>query len=348
MFWQAASSEELKGVFDETFINSANDLINLFRELDAGDLWGIPQRQQDINAAGRKLGILQNQISEAEARHERAKRLDGIRQATIQKTAGALSELAQSEIRGKLGNDGLAVIASLRNFQDTLSGFDSVRLINRPDYGETLAAANDALAKAQQFKAEIVQVAQLVNDLRELTNRIDRRGRRLPDGPTSSMVADIGKSVSALSAAKIPLSSQPRIQLSNTRVALNRVQDVVDEVMDREETRVLMRELPSRSGVWRFSVDKDKITDEERVQAFARIESSQAKYDLTVACGKRGGEFVIATFDALGTDAEQIPWSFYGPKTDRRIRLRIHLNPALGASLEMRGYVNQGQVRLAR
>ena len=106
---EAASSEQLKGVFDGTFINSANDLINLFRELDAGDLWGIPQRQQDINAAGRKLGILQNQISEAEARHERAKRLDGIRQATIQKTAGALSELAQPEIQGKLGNDGFAV-----------------------------------------------------------------------------------------------------------------------------------------------------------------------------------------------------------------------------------------------
>ena len=103
--------------------------------------------------------------------------------------------------------------------------------------------------------------------------------------------------------------------------------------------------MPSRSGVWKFSVDRDKITDEERVQAFARVESSQAKYDLTVTCGKRGAELVIATFEPLGTDAKRIPWSFYGPQPDRRIRLRIDLNPALVPSLEMRGYVNQGQVR---
>ena len=343
----AAASEELKGAFDEEFRNSTNELINRFRDLESSDLWVISKKQEEIDDARRKLGGLQNQISDAGARYDRAKRLDGMRQTTMQKIGGALSELAQPEIRGKLGNDGLAVIASLRNFQDTLLAFDSVRLINRPDYGETLVATNDDLAKAQQFKAEIVQVTQLVNDLREFTNRIDRRGRRLLDGPTSSTVAEIGKSVSALNAAKIPLSSEPRVQLSNIRVALNRVQDVVDEVMDREETRVLMRGLPSRSGVWRFSVDKDKITDEERVQALAHIESSQAKYELTVTCGKRGGELVVTTFDPLGTDAKRIPWSFYDSKPDRRIRLRIDSNPALGASLEMRGYVNQGQVRLA-
>jgi hypothetical protein len=103
--------------------------------------------------------------------------------------------------------------------------------------------------------------------------------------------------------------------------------------------------MPSRSGVWKFSVDRDKITDEERVQAFARVESSQATYNLTVTCGKRGAELVIVTFEPPGTDAKRIPWSFYGPQPDRRIRLRIDSNPALGASLEMRGYVNQGQVR---
>jgi hypothetical protein len=341
---KAAASEELKGAFDEEFRNSTNELINRFRDLESSDLWLIPQKQEDIDAARRKLGVLQNQITDAGARYDRAKKLDGMRQASIQKIAAALSELAQPDIRGKLGNDGLAVITSLTSFQDTLSGFDSVRLINRADYTDTLAATDDALAKAQQFKGEIVEVAQLANDLQELNNRIDRRSRRLLDGPTSSTVADIGKSVSTLSSAKIPLSSEARLQLSNTRVALNRLPDVVDNVMDREEKRVLRREMPSQRGAWRFSFDEDKITDEEQVKAFARIESSQAKYDLTITCGKRGAELVIATFEPVGTDPKRIPWSIYGPKPDRDIRLRIDSNPAFHASLEMHGYVNQGQV----
>jgi hypothetical protein len=260
----------------------------------------------------------------------------------MQKIAGALSELEQPEIRGKLGNDAIAV---LKSYQATLKGFDSVRLIDRIDYSDTLAAADDALAKAHQFKNEIAQVAQLVNDLHELNKRIDRRGRRLLDGPTSSTVADIGKSVSMLSGAKIPLSSEARLQFSNTRVRLNRLSDVVDNVMDGEEKAILISEMPARRGAWRFSFDKDKITDEERARAFAGIESSQAKYDLTVTCGRRGPELVIATFEPLGTDPKRIPWSFYGSKPDRNIRLRTDSNAALGANLEMRGYINQGQVK---
>jgi hypothetical protein len=53
---------------------------------------------------------------------------------------------------------------------------------------------------------------------------------------------------------------------------------------------------------------------------------------------------VIATFEPVGTDPKRIPWNSYGPKSDRDIRLRIDSNPAFRTSLEMRGYVNQGQV----
>ena len=48
-------------------------------------------------------------------------------------------------------------------------------------------------------------------------------------------------------------------------------------MMEGEEKSILGHEMPSRRGAWRFSLDKDKITDEERVQAFASIGSSQAK-----------------------------------------------------------------------
>ncbi|HMF69670.1 MAG TPA: hypothetical protein VK602_18915 [Phyllobacterium sp.] len=105
--------------------------------------------------------------------------------------------------------------------------------------------------------------------------------------------------------------------------------------------------MASQSGVWRFSFDVGKITDEERVRAFAHVESSQANYELTVTCGKRGGELVIATFEPAGKDAKRIPWNFDVPALNRRIRLRFDSNPAFGASLEMRSYINQGQVNAA-
>lgn len=111
--------------------------------------------------------------------------------------------------------------------------------------------------------------------------------------------------------------------------------------MDREEKRILKSEMPSRNGAWQFSFDQDKITDEERVQAFTRIEGSQAKYVLTVTCKNPAGELVISTFELAGTDPKRIPWS--GLKSDKDIRVRIDSNPAFDANLEMRGYVNQGQ-----
>ena len=293
---------------------STFDSVRLINRIDYSDT---------LAAADDALAKAQQFKNEAEARYNRAKQLDGTRQAMMKKMAGALSELEQPEIGGKLGNDGVAVIEGLKSYQGTLKGFDGVRLIDQVDYSDALAAADDALAKAQQFKNEIAQVDQVVNDLQELNKRIDRRGRRLLDGPTSSTVADIGKSVSRLSAAKIPLSSEARLQLSDTRVTLNRLPKIVDNVMDGEEKSILGREMPTRRGAWRFSLDKDKITDEERVQAFASIGSSQAKYDLAVTCGRFGAELVITTFESVGTEPKRLPWRFYGPTLDKDIRLRI-------------------------
>jgi hypothetical protein len=343
----AASSEELNGAFDEEFRNSTNELIKHFGELGSGDLWAIRTRRQEIDTAGRKLGDLESKISDARARYDRAKQLDGERQAMMQKAAGALSEFQRPDIRDKLGNDGLTTIISLKSYQDTLSTFEGARLIDRPDYGDTLVAIDEALTKTQQFKAEMVQVAQLISDLKALNSKIDRRGRQLLDGPTSSAVVDISKSVNALSVAKIPLSPEVHSQFAGARTALSRLDASIDDVMDAEEKRILARQMPSRNGIWRFSFDVDKITDDERVRAFAHVESSQANYQLTVTCGKRGGELVIATFEPVGQESKRIPWAFDLPALNKRIRLRIDSYPAFAASLEMRGYVNQGQVSAA-
>ena len=339
-----ASSEEFKGLFDEEFRNSAGDLINLFSELASNDLGVIQQKKEEIDVAKRKLAVLRDQVSDAEARYDRAKTLDSTRQATLQKISQALSEFGQPELRGKLGSDGIDVISSLTRYRETLTSMDSVRLASRNDYSETLLAAQGALAKTQVFKEEMDEVAQLAHDLQDLNNNIDRRGRRLLDQPTSSAVARVARAVNTLTSANIPLSAEAQILLSNSRAALSRLPDQVGIVTDREEKDNLRNELPSQRGVWRFVFDKDIITDDERVQAFASVDGSQAKYELTIACNKQGGKLVIATFQPLGTDPKPIPWNIYDPKRDKNIRLRIDSSPAFGASLEIRGYVNQGQV----
>ena len=93
-----ASSEELKGVFDEKFINSISKLSTRFGRLASRELWALHEMRDEIDAAMRELGVLKNQISDAQARYERAKRLDGMRQANMQRIARALSEFAQPEI----------------------------------------------------------------------------------------------------------------------------------------------------------------------------------------------------------------------------------------------------------
>lgn len=79
----------------------------------------------------------------------------------------------------------------------------------------------------------------------------------------------------------------------------------------------------------------------EGIQAFAQIESSQAKYDLTVTCGRRGS---LPRFNPSEPIPKEIPWHFQGPKPDRDMRLRIDSDLAFVARFERRGHVNQGQV----
>ena len=68
----AAASEELKGAFDEEFRNSTNELITYFSDLGSSDLPVIRQRHEDIDTAKGKLAVLQDQISDARARYDRA------------------------------------------------------------------------------------------------------------------------------------------------------------------------------------------------------------------------------------------------------------------------------------
>jgi hypothetical protein len=64
---EAAMSNELKKAFDVEFVNSSKELISRFRELESIDVWVLHTRQDDVDAAVRKLGELQNRVSDIKA-----------------------------------------------------------------------------------------------------------------------------------------------------------------------------------------------------------------------------------------------------------------------------------------
>ena len=113
-----------------------------------------------------------------------------------------------------------------------------------------------------------------------------------------------------------------------------------------------VRNLPARSGAWQFKFDTDKLTDEERVQALAHAEGTQAKYELMIVCRSRAPELLISALETVGTEGKKIPWDIddVGPPNEpsayKRIRLRIDTNPAFTARLHMHGYRNEGRMDL--
>src|SRR5207247_9996629 len=95
-------------------------------------------------------------------------------------------------------------------------------------------------------------VAKLDNDMKHRNSKINGRSENLIDGPTSSRIAEIAKSVSTLTAAKLPLQSETHPQLEKTGAGLRNLEDQIDDIMDREEIGMLRPEMASRRGVWRI------------------------------------------------------------------------------------------------
>ena len=344
---ERAASDELKAALDERFVNSANQLINRLRELESLDLWILHGNQEQVVTAKTELEALQKRVSDAQIKYDRAKRFDEMRRTVMQKASTALSEFAQPEDQGKLSSDGLNIIAKLKAQFDVLSGFDAVPLVIRPDYSDPVMAAEDALDRIQAFKAEMRQVSVVISDLKKLNISIDERGRELLDASASSELAKLINITRTLSAAKIPLSPEGHRQLMEARTVLANLEHSVYAVMDREEKRIRIRELPTRSGAWAFRFDTDKMTDQERVQAVGHVEGSQAKYELSIVCRRSGPEFLITTFEHAGTAPKRIPWDINSAVPSKRVRLRIDSNRAFAAQFLMHGYGNHGEVRPA-
>ena len=243
----AATNVDLGPAFDEQFAKSTNELIDRFRELENIELWAIPERQEDITAATRKLEELQQQIPEAQARYDQAKRLDERRQSVIERLSVGLREFSQPENRDRLSTDGVRIaIDEVRSELDVLSELDGKPLLARSDYRETLSAADETLGRIAQFKADAAEISELSGGLRALTGKVDERGRHLLDAVTSAQLVNLNNSVKALNAAKIPLASESRRQLAHSSTSLRQLESTVDGVMDREEKRLLRAE-PSRS-----------------------------------------------------------------------------------------------------
>ena len=94
----AATSAELKPAFDEQFVQSVNDLIHRFDELETTELSLLRDRQQDIAGATRQLDELQRRISDAQARYD---------QATSQSAHITTYQQKLSEIEESIQHEGL-------------------------------------------------------------------------------------------------------------------------------------------------------------------------------------------------------------------------------------------------
>ena len=247
-----AGRAELKPAFDEQFLNSCNELIKRIRELASLNLEILRDEHEKVEAAKKKLQALQKEISGAQGKYDAAEKLDKLRRKVIERASATVTEFAQPENRGRLSNDGLSTIATLKTETDTLSSFDTIPMINRPNYSKRLSATEDALDKTEQFKVEMAQITLLTTGLKKLNGRIGDRGWRLLDNPTSSQLAELNKSLKTVSAAKVPLVPESRHQLAEVQSLLAQLEASVDEVMDREEMRALFRDLPAEVEGGRF------------------------------------------------------------------------------------------------
>jgi hypothetical protein len=62
----AASREELKGAFDEQFVQSANEVISRLSTLRSVELWLIPEKRGEIQGAMQQLDSLEQRVAAAQ------------------------------------------------------------------------------------------------------------------------------------------------------------------------------------------------------------------------------------------------------------------------------------------
>ena len=342
---EAGSNPDLKEAFDEEFRNATKEVAARLHELQSTELWAIVGRQSEISAAVKKLQVLQQQVADTKIRHERLRSLDETRRSLMHRLLAAANEFSRPENHARLAPDGHGTLLKLKSDLGALSGLDNVPLFTRPDYSKMLTAADDTLKLIDQFRADMVHLSELDNGLRNLHSKVDERGRHLLDAKNSAQLETLSKSTKVLTAAHIPLAAEHRQGLADARSGLGHLESAVGGVMDREEKALLARKFPFRRGGWQFKFEKDNLTDEERLHGVSYAEGSQAKYELSIICGGRGPELLIATFERIGTESKRIPWNGdLGAVRSERIRLRIDSNPPFTARFNIRAYGNQGQV----
>jgi len=338
---------ELKPAFDDQFANSAKQLIEKIRELTSLNLESIRDNHEEVATAKVKLEFLQKQVSEAQAKYDRAKTLDQLRLKVLQNASTTLNEFARPDYRNKLSADGVSVVTKLQREADALLELDTTPLVIRQDYTDAVTAAEKTVNECQQFKTEIAQLTELTEGLRRLDGRIDQRGRNLLDSSSLSQLVELNNSARTLTTIKVPITGDGRRQLTAAQALLGQLETSIDVVMDTEEKRILVRNLPQQSGRWIFQFDIDKITDEELVRAVGTFDGLQAKYQLFVECRTNRPKLLISTFESRGTESKRIPWKLnLGIEPYETIRLRIDSNRAFRTRLSMHGYGNHGQVDL--
>ena len=221
---QTASRDELKGLFDEQFVKSATAVINRFAEFKSLDLWVLRDRQRELLATEQELDELEQRVAAAQAKYDRAAALDDKRRSILERSGKTLAYFSPPDVQGKLSGEGNALLKNLKARRDELSRLGTLRIIERPDYNETMAGAEDLIEKLQRVQAEVIKVGQLTEGFAKVKGKIEGREQPL-DAVTSTRFNELGQAVRQLEATKLPLSVEVANQLSQTQIALTEVEN---------------------------------------------------------------------------------------------------------------------------
>ena len=86
-----------------------------------------------VDAAKEKHGKLERQVAEVQGQYDRAKTLDERRLSVMKIISAALSKFVRPELHSKLSGNGLSIINDAQANLESLSKFDNVPLVTRPE-----------------------------------------------------------------------------------------------------------------------------------------------------------------------------------------------------------------------
>ena len=298
--------EELKGQFDQQTIQSAANSAKRLGELKALELRDLVIKREEVTTLTHTLDELRQRVSAVQAKYRNAQALDDKRKSLIQDADNMLAFFSAAEMQQRLTSEALAYITILKDQRSELARVERTRLIERPDNDQTLADTEDTLSKLQQCKVQIDRIRRVANSLDKLGSIV---GNNHIDSATSNKLANITSSTKVLNEAKVPLTTQLQLQLTEAdeteKWMLIRIGDIIahgNKFYDVEQHGV---QYARNSGTsWTSSQKRNEMTD--RLDITVRSIQKNEEGAVTEIEGKCVDTGVVV-FTALVVDDEGKP-----------------------------------------